>query len=541
MKIDYAEILHKLNKMNSNRERLKGFDETFHIVLLKYAKEETILSLVKEGGSIHLENLKRKTDKLGMGTLSFYSPSEDKCTMIPTKDTLLLMALGLGMEIEDADKLLKSAGYGSYMKNLREFIIYVGLRYKKSLDQVSEKLLQYGYRENAALENVEYRRKDSNIKEFSRGFKEMCQKKGLSEKKVLENAQMVSPEFEADRNRYYSSAFNGTKAVQVVLDYHQVIRLLEALMLTNDEKRDYTESLQKLRVIQDNEKRLISAWIQSGIKKEQEVWHREKIAHVMKESVFTHHIASGMKTTDWDRMDDFITDHFGYIRSFAIFYQRLLDFEGYGSAAKFCKTFKLSDRSHYSYLDSSSLPELSHLTALCFLMKKMTIQIYNTLLKKSGKLAYEEDEESAIYIIAKNFLQSKTEEVVLFGALYDFIESLVLDQEENLVAVQREELNRLYFEVSKIVSRNLRSYVKETQAPANEQEINFIEDLVKENCKELNLNYSEIVARVTSQWDEGKIQEFRSLLKNRLGFEEESYLMMTIGSLPEITEELDHG
>ena len=541
MKIDYAEILSKLNKMNTNRERLNNFDETFHIVIQEYAKEESILPLVNEDGSIQLENLKRKTDKLGMGTLSFYSPSADKCTLIPTKDTILLMALGLGMDIEDADRLLKSAGYGSYMKNLREFIIYIGLRYKKSIDQVSEKLIQYGYRENAAMENVEYRQEPSNIKDFSGYFKKICKKKGLSERKVLERAGLVSPELDADKNRYYSNAFYGTKAVQVVLDCHQVIRLFEALNLTGDEKRDYMESLKKLGVLNDDDICLMSEGIQSGIKKEQEVWHREKIAHVLEKSVFTQYITSGMKTTVWDNMDDFITDHFGYIRNFAIFYQRLLDFEGYGSVAKFCKTFKLSDRSHYSYLDSSSVPDLSHLTALSFLMKKMTIQIYNTLLKKSGKLAYEEEEESAIYIIAKSFLLSKTGEVVMFGALYNFLESLVMDQEENLIAVRREELSRLYFEVAKIVSRNLRSYVKEKNAQADETEFNYIEVLIKENRKELNINYSNIVSKITSRWDELKVQEFKSLLKNRLGFEEDSYLMTAIVVSPEIAEEINYG
>lgn len=541
MNIDYTEILRKLKGMNTNSERLTTFDETFHIIVQEYAADNLLFALVNEDGSIQIENIKRMTDKLGMGTLSFYSPTEDKCVLIPTKDTILLMALAIGLQPRDADRLLISAGYGTYMKNLREFIMYNGLENRMTIDEVREKLIQYGYRENAALETVEYKPKKSSVKAFSSYFKQLCQMKGLSEKKVLEKAELVSSDLDAEQNRYYYSAFNGTKAGQVVLEYLQAVRLFEALKLSDDERLNYTKFLRNYDVINEKDKKLLYEWIQEGIKKEQEVWHSEKKAHVMEKSVLTQQIASGMKNIKWDKMDEFIDDHFGYIRSFALFYQQVLKFEGYDSVTKFCKAFKLSDRSHYSYLDGSSVPELSHLTAIACLMKKMTIQIYNTLLKKAGKLAYEEAEESAIYIIAKSFLLSKTEQVVMFGPLYNFVESLVMGQEENLVRVRREELSRLYFEVSKIVSRNLLAYVKESNAPANDEEITYIKSLTMESGKEMKINFSKLVAKVASRWEEQTIHEFKGILKNRLGFKEDSYLLRVMCVAPEIGVEIENG
>lgn len=129
----------------------------------------------------------------------------------------------------------------------------------------------------------------------------------------------------------------------------------------------------------------------------------------------------------------------------------------------------------------------------------------------------------------------------MFGRLYNFVENLVMGQEENFVGVRREELNRLYFEVSKIVSRNLLAYIKESNAPANHEEITYIKGLTMESGKEMKINFSKLVAKVASRWEEQTIHEFKGILKDRLGFEEDSYLLRVLSVAPEIGVENENG
>ena len=534
MKPYLYEILPKLGGVMTNEERLRLFNQTFHEVLAENAENVNCL-IVDEDGNIRIENLKRITDKLGMGSLDFYRKERDeatqriigKCIKIPSKDMLLLIAVCLELDTDAANLLLRAAGYGNYLKNLQEFIIFCGLNNIKSIDDVSSKLFQYGFREQAALMTVSYHSDKDIIKKFSDYFVRLCDAKGYDKKKILNRAELVSAQLDPEQNKYYYNAFYGQKSVKIVLDHAQVMRLFKALKLSINEKMDYLGFLLELDVIhEDSVKTLLDAVNAdayadaggNGAANPQSIDHN---------SVFTQYITNSMDHLYWDQLDGFIEQIFGSIRSFAVFYSQLILYEGFRNVADFCSEYELSTKSHYNYVLGITLPELTTLTAFSFLFKKMTIQIYNTLLKKAGKYIFDNNEDSVVYIIAKELLVNKQNDTPAFGDLYDFTEFSVATPEHNKEYLY-EDLEVLYLELVKIVSRNLLGYAKTSGLKIRAADMSILKTLAEKLVKSSVINYSEFFGGLFASDGAVRVRGFMDILKDKLGFSDDSPLMIRL-------------
>jgi hypothetical protein len=87
----------------------------------------------------------------------------------------------------------------------------------------------------------------------------------------------------------------------------------------------------------------------------------------------------------------------------------------------------------------------------------MTVQIYNTILKKAGKHIFDCDDDSAVYLLAKELLLAKKTEKILFGDLFDWTERFVFSLQ---LSGPVDDLRLLYLEMCKIISRYLTSWLK---------------------------------------------------------------------------------
>lgn len=531
MKQYLYEVLPKLSGVMTNEERLILFNQTFHTVLEENA-ENVNCPIIDEDGIIHIENLKRITDKLGMGSLDFYRKEKDettqkpvgRCIKIPSKDMLLLICVCLELDTDAAHTLLRAAGYGDYLKNLKEFIIFCGLNNIKSIDDVSNKLFQYGFREQAALMTVSYRSEKDIIKRFSDYFIKLCIKKDFDKKKILERAGLVSAQLEPEKNKYYYNAFYGQKSVKIVLDHAQIIRLFTALDLNVGEKMEYLGFLLDLDVIHEDSVKLLLESVNADAYDDVGDNSGTNPQSVDHNSVFTQYISNRINHLYWDQLDGFIEQTFASIRSFAIFYNQLFLYEGFRNVADFCNEYELSTKSHYNYVLGITLPEMTTLTALSFLFRKMTIQIYNTLLKKAGKYIFDNNEDSMVYIIAKELLVHKQNGTAAFGDLYDFIETLVASP-ENEQEYLYEDLGELYLELVKILTRNLLAYTKNVGLELKPEDQAILKTLAENPVKANVINYSEYYVRLFSEKEDAHIDGFITLLKKKFGFSDDSALV----------------
>jgi hypothetical protein len=531
MKRYLYDILPKLDGVMTNEERLRLFDRTFHEIVAENA-ENADCPVIDGDGNIHIENLKRITDKLGTGSLDFYRKEKDettgrttgRCIKIPSKDMLLLIAVCLELDADAANLLLRAAGYGNYLKNLQEFIIFCGLNNIKSVDDVSGKLFQYGFREQAALMTVSYNSEKDIIKRFSEYFSRLCDKKGCDKKKVLAKAGLVSAKLDPEQNKYYYNAFYGQKSVKILLDHGQVMRLFEALNLSAGERMDYLGFLLELDVVHEDSVKTLLEAVDADAGANADGGAAENPQSIDNNSVFTQYISSRMDYLHWDQLDGFISRTFGTIRSFAVFYSQLLRYEGFRNVADFCSEYELSAKSHYNYVLGITLPELPTLTAFSFLFRKMTVQIYNTLLKKAGKYIFDNNEDSVVYVIAKELLLRKKTGEVAFGDLYDFTEFVVATPEYNKEYLY-EDLGRLYLELVKIVSRNLLAYARNSGLELEPGELAVLKTLAEKPVKSPVMNYSEFFCGVFNPAGAALREGFARILRDKLGFSDESPLI----------------
>lgn len=531
MKQYLYDIMPKLNEVITSSERLTLFDQTFHRVIEENAGNVDC-PIIDEDGVILIENLKRITDKLGMGSLDFYRKEKDettqktlgRCIKIPSKDMLLLIAVCLELDADTADTLLRAAGYGNYLKNLKEFIICCGLNNIKSIDEVSRKLFQYGYREQAALMTVSYNSEKDIIKKFSDYFMAICDAKGCDKKKVLEKAELVSAKLEPEINKYYYNAFYGQKSVKIVLHHEQVLRLFKALDLTATEKSEYLGFLLDLDVIHEESIKTLLESINSDADEEEGRVPSDNPPSLDHPSVFTQYITNRLDHLHWEALDGFVQQTFGGIRSFAIFYNQLIRYEGFKNVSDFCREYELSAKSHYNYILGITLPELQSLTAFAFLFRKMTVQIYNTLLKKAGKYIFDNNEDSIIYIIAKELLSRKESGEVLFGDLYDFTEQLVTAPDNGRQFLY-EDLQGLYFELVKILARNVLAYLKNAGVELQPEDQATVKSLAEQISKIGAVNYSDYFGALFRGCPADVTEGFIVLLMEKLGFSADSVLV----------------
>ena len=518
MSVDYNGIIEKLNKVPTENQRLENFDKAFHEIIKasRYCKD---FDLLYDDGSIKIENIKRATDKLGLGTLDFYSSTEGRCTSIPTKDTLMLMAVGLGLDLKDLKTLIVTSGNSIHMKSLKEFIICCGLKNDKSIDEISEKLMQYGYREQSAFMSVEYNNDKKVVVGFRSYFKTLCRKKKLNERDVLEKARLSSPLLEPDKNKYYFNAFCGQKAVKIILDKKQTERLFAAMDLNKDEMLEYTEFLLQSEFIEPVTARGVFNDIRQGklINLTENI--RPKYPRVDMASRGTELFANRLERLKWNEIDEFIQENFSVIRSYAIFYEGVLSANGYNNVAQFCEQFNLSSKSHYNYVAGISLPELARLTAIAFLFRKMTTQIYNTLLKKSGKFSFNDDEDSAVYIVAMELLRCKKSGEMMFGSLYDCVEKLI--SEDRIIDSSLNELQELFYGLADIIYRNILFYDKENKIPGV-----YAHSLASIELE--HLTYTDYFVSIICKWSSDSVNEILNELEEKFGFHRDSNLLESI-------------
>ncbi len=540
------DILPKLGGVMTNEERLRLFNQTFHEVLTENA-ENVNCPIINEDGNIHIENLKRITDKLGMGSLDFYRKEKDeaartvtgRCIKIPSKDMLLLIAVCLELDTEAANRLLSAAGYGNYLKNLQEFIIFCGLNNIKSIDDVSGKLFQYGFREQAALMTVSYNSDKDVIKRFSDYFVRLCDARGYDKKQILEKAGLVSAQLDPEQNKYYYNAFYGQKSVKILLDHAQVLRLFTALKLNAGERKKYLGFLLELDVIHGDSVKILLDAVNDDACTGSGGNTAANPQSIDNYSVFTQYISNRIDHLHWEQLDGFIEQTFGSIRSFAVFYSQLIRFEGFRNVADFCSAYELSPKSHYNYVLGITLPELTTLTAFSFLFREMTVQIYNTLLKKAGKYSFDNNEDSVVYMIARELLVRKKNGESVFGDLYDFTEFLVAAPEDNREYLY-EDLEELYLELVKIVSRNLLAYAKNVGLRIKPGDMSVLKTLAEKLVKSRVMNYSEFIGGIFESGREAHAQGFLDLLEERLGFSGDSPLIHRLVQSAGRAEEMRH-
>lgn len=534
MKQYLYDILPKIGGVMTNEERLALFNRTFHEVLEENA-ENVNCPIIDAYGNINIENLKRITDKLGMGSLDFYRKEKDetthrlvgKCIKIPSKDMLLLIAVCLELDTDAAYRLLRAAGYGNYLKNMKEFIIFCGLNNIKSIDDVSGKLFEYGFREQAALMTVSYNSEKDVIKKFSDYFIKLCDEKNLDKKKVLERAGLVSAQLDPEKNKYYYNAFYGQKSVKIVLDHSQVLRLFAALELTTSEKMAYLGFLLELDVVHEDSVKALLDSVNADADNAAGGSKAASPPSVDHNSVFTQYISNRMDHLYWDQLDGFIEQTFGNIRSYAVFYNQLILFEGFRNVADFCSEYELSTKSHYNYILGITLPEMTTLTAFSFLFRKMTVQIYNTLLKKAGKYIFDNNEDSVVYIIAKEILAHKKIGASAFGDLYDFVEYLVVPSEDSREYLY-EDLGELYLELVKIISRNLLASAKASGLSLKHADQAQLKTLAEKLVKPPVLNYTDYFGGLFTGATTAQIQAFMDILVKKLGFWEQSPFVLRL-------------
>jgi hypothetical protein len=546
--MEYGGVMEKLERLLCEDDRLELFNRRFHEIIERNNKNADYCLL--GGGVVRLEELKRLTDKVGIGTLDFYRKETDpesgrvigRCVKIPSKDTLLLIGVCLELESKEMSELLRSAGYGTYIKNLKEFIIYCGLNNIVSIDEIRGKLLKYGYREQDALMNVEYGGEKDAVRDFARNFEALCDRKGLDRRKVLEQASLISPKIGAEKNKYYLNAFYGVKAVKIRLSCGQVKRLCASLRLTKEEIVGYVDFLDDAGIISREDRLRLGRSLRDdgfGITEIQAT----EFPQVDRQSVLTQQISTRMERLSWEDLDAYVGETFDSIRSFAIFYEQVLQYEGYKNVLEFCREFALSEKSHYNYVAGITIPEPIPLTVVSFLMKKMTLHIYNTMMKKAGKLSFNIEEDSAVFVLATEILSGKQKDECLFGRLFDCAE-LLLRRFQSEACRKIGELEDLVAELRRLVARNLVAFEEKRKitaaainAVANDAgaiPAGAIDDPLKRFSEKGRADpetpFYDMLDTHISSWKQKDRQEFMRLLTEKFGFTPDSRLLTCICS-----------
>jgi hypothetical protein len=526
----YGSIGDKLMRLVSGGKRLDQFNETFHRILRENAKNSDYV-LMSGDGVAHIENLKRITDRIGTGSIDFYRKERNpltnsvtgRCVSIPSKDMLLLISVCLELDADTVSSLLVSAGYNNYVKNLKEFIIYCGLNNIRSIEEVSAKLFQHGYREQDALMSVTYKDVSSAMASFGAYFDSLCEMKRLDKKQVLERAGLISPVLDPEINKYYNSAFYGQKTVKIVLSCAQAMSLFRALELDYEEQTAYLDFLSELDIVADDDVELLLNGFMEDISRTNAAAAAASYPDVEDNSVFTQYLTTQLRYLPWEQLDAFILENFGTIRSFAVFYNQLIRYEGYKNISQFCSAFKLSAKSHYNYIAGISLPALSSLTATAFLFRRMSVQIYNTMLKKAGKYIFDCDDDSPVYLLAKELLLKKGKSAMAFGELYDCAEYFVTVRE---FTAPDDDLRLLYMELVKILSRCLSDYLKQNGIALDGDLLKTLKAAAEQPSVAGVVSFSGFFGRLNAAGNNtGALNGFKDVLREKFGFSPDSPLL----------------
>lgn len=510
------------------KHQLVEFDMTFKAIVSEVNERQQEELWVDSNGNINFTAIKREAGVMGSGGFNFYSVKKGKCIRIPSKENILLIAAVLELSVEETEELLRIGGFSLYPKNLREFIVYIGLNNACSLEEIQTKLEQYGYRERSSLSRVEYIESDKiDIKRLSKFFKAKCKEKHLLPKKVFLNAGLVHSNQDMDKNNYYYNAFMGMKETVTYLMPIQCISLFNALKLNKEEQSQYAKILLNSGIFRQPSKEY-SELVQL-IKEENEMsssnhCYPDDINNL---SVFTTVVKGKAEKLKWWEIDDYIKMHFNEIRSFATYYQQLLEYNSYKSVSAFTRKYSLSERSHYDYVAGFSIPTITHLTSIALLMPKLSEYIYKTMLKKGGQNVFVENEENIVLNITYVLINIKEENEILFGKAFTILEdTLYVDTE--CIGSFSEEIFEWYLDMCKILTRKLLAYIKDYNIDSEKKTMIILDKLQKGRQKIMDKPLAILIQRLSEQWENGFINNLIDILLENYGFDENSNLIQSL-------------
>ena len=302
-------------------------------------------------------------------------------------------------------------------------------------------------------------------------------------------------------------------------------RLCIALCLDREEILEYIDFITELGAITREERgRLARSLRDNGFEASEA--QRAEYPLVDRKSVFTQQISTRMERLDWGDLDDYIGETFESIRSFAVFYEQVLRFEGYRNVLEFCRSFSLSEKSHYNYVAGITIPEQIPLTIFAFLMKCMTLHIYNTLMKKAGKISFNIEEDSAVYILATELLGIQQKSDCLFGSLFDCTEE-ILRRFRAETPGKIDELEELFAEMCKLLARNVLAFEAKKKMKLDAADDGFKKLSEKGTAGQENPFFDLLAGRI-AVWQPKAREEFSGLLTEKFGFSRESGLISRI-------------
>lgn len=520
-------ILHNI-EIFSGKSRLKEFDKAFKEIVRESNRRQQEELWVDSNDNINFAIIKKEAGVIGSGGFNFCSVKKRKCIRIPSKENILLISAVLELSVEEAEELLRSAGYLLYPKNLREFIIYTGLNNVCTLEEIQTKLEQYGYRERASLSRVEYIESEKiDIKGLSKYFKAKCKEKHLLPKKVLITAGLIHPNEDMDKNNYYYNTFMGMKETITYLTPNQCFSLFSSLKLNKDDQNEYINVILNSGALSDFSKE-ISELVQLINKKEEvELCNYNYPNDINNFSVFTTVIKNKAEKLKWSEIDDYIKIHFREIRSFATYYQQLLEYNGYKNINEFIRKYNLSDRSHYDYAAGFSIPTLTHLTSIALLMPKLSEYIYKALLKKSGHNVFTENIYNIVITLTYKYLNTKEDNEILFGKVFTNLEDILYVNNECIDSFS-EEIFTLYLDMCKLLSRKFIAYIKDRDINIEKTSLLIIDKLQKGRQKIIDEPLGCLIFKIIVKWKNDHINDLVYILKEYYGFDENSYLIKSL-------------
>jgi hypothetical protein len=129
-----GELLEALSKTDCIHSYIKKFSDSF----IGITVSDALCNLVVEKGTTKALVIKR-AEVNGIYGYQLFSGERN-----PSRNTLLCLCVGLALNVEESQQLLKIAGYAPlYAKHVRDSIILHGIRKSSSVSEINECLYNY--------------------------------------------------------------------------------------------------------------------------------------------------------------------------------------------------------------------------------------------------------------------------------------------------------------------------------------------------------------------------------------------------------------
>lgn len=507
-----------------NEKKLLEFDRIFKSIVYDIENRSNKKQWLNADGSIKFNLIVNRAGQMNSGSFRFYKSREGKCLEFPSKDHAMIVALVLEMNSEEFERFLYAAGWDIYPKNLKDFIIYVGINNSRNLIDIQSKLSEYGYFDMHSLQKTEHiddyeKMLNNELKDY---FKNICEEKGLKQKKVLKLAKLIDPNNDLSTNHFYYNGFLNNKKKPIQLKYFQLMNLMESLALDFEEKQGFCRKLIDLGALSlfPEELKAVNDFIYEG--KILEVKEGLKYEHNKERSVVTSLVRTASKEIEWDKIDEEISSTFYDIKRFAVFYKQILEENDYKSVSKFIKDYALSSKIQYEYVDGLTIPERNTISVLALILPKITLARYNSLLKKAGKYVFNQNEESIVVNIMTDILKENDRDCLLLGLVIEAIENCIYDLGNTLNA----EMIDWYIHMSKFVDKRFAKWLKEKG----------VTDYEKYNTDMLiyqDLCYSQVQLSQLSKLTYDLIDEWRSISIDYYGYDSQNEFLQALDQLKE--------